>query len=901
MVASLTATSKRQRGARRRTRRMFLEQLERRCLLAAVVVYQEDFESDDGGYTANNVGGTYGGLWHYSLGRNADGLPNHSPAHNWYYGSFETSTGQGRYDYLPGDHEGVLMSPYIDLPDCGTSTLSFNYFLATRLPTDVDFVTVSVFDGTTMTEVLSRSSGSLVQTGNSWITATADLSSFAGQAISLKFKFDTGDTVPFDPEGWYVDDVMITAEPCIDLGDAPTAGQSGLANSYPTLLIDNGARHQLVAGPRLGAVIDAESDGQPTALADGDDINGLPDDEDGVTFSTLVAGSTGTATVTASAAGLLDAWVDLNFDGDWDDAGERITPAAGLVVVAGANAVTIPAFASAGASYARFRLSTAGGLEPTGLASDGEVEDYQLIVDPALDFGDAPDPTFPTLLANNGARHAIVAGPRSGAVIDAESDGQPTAPADGDDNNGVPDDEDGVTFSTLVAGSTGTATVTASAAGLLDAWVDLNFDGDWDDAGERITPAAGLAVVAGANPVTIPAFASAGASYARFRLSTAGGLEPTGLASDGEVEDYQLIVDPALDFGDAPDPTFPTLLANNGARHAIVAGPRLGAVIDAESDGQPTAPADGDDNNGVPDDEDGVTFSTLVAGSTGTATVTASAAGLLDAWVDLNFDGDWDDAGERITPAAGLAVVAGANPVTIPAFASAGASYARFRLSTAGGLEPTGLASDGEVEDYQLIVDPALDFGDAPDPTFPTLLANNGARHAIVAGPRLGAVIDAESDGQPTAPADGDDNNGVPDDEDGVTFSTLVAGSTGTATVTASAAGLLDAWVDLNFDGDWDDAGERITPAAGLAVVAGANPVTIPAFASAGASYARFRLSTAGGLEPTGLASDGEVEDYQLIVDPALDFGDAPDPTFPTLLANNGARHAIVAGPRLAR
>jgi hypothetical protein len=36
---------------------------------------------------------------------------------------------------------------------------------------------------------------------------------------------------------------------------------------------------------------------------------------------------------------------------------------------------------------------------------------------PRYDFGDAPDPTYPTLLANNGARHLIDPAPdRSGCV-----------------------------------------------------------------------------------------------------------------------------------------------------------------------------------------------------------------------------------------------------------------------------------------------------------------------------------------------------------------------------------------------------------------------------------------------------------------------------------------------------
>jgi Ca2+-binding RTX toxin-like protein len=58
------------------------------------------------------------------------------------------------------------------------------------------------------------------------------------------------------------------------------------------------------------------------------------------------------------------------------DASERI--ANSVPVVAGNNTLVIdaPAGISSGLSYARFRVSSAGGLGPTGLAVDGEVEDY---------------------------------------------------------------------------------------------------------------------------------------------------------------------------------------------------------------------------------------------------------------------------------------------------------------------------------------------------------------------------------------------------------------------------------------------------------------------------------------------------------------------------------------------
>jgi len=103
------------------------------------------------------------------------------------------------------------------------------------------------------------------------------------------------------------------------------------------------------------------------------------------------------------------------------------------------------------------------------------------------------------------------------------------------------------------------------------------------------------------------------------------------------------------DFGDAPDPSYPTLLASNGARHIIDASWHLGAAIDDEDDGQPEAHAVGDDPDAGGDDEDGVVFTaTYDASVTLTLEVTASQAGFLDAWVDFNDDGDWADTGEQV-------------------------------------------------------------------------------------------------------------------------------------------------------------------------------------------------------------------------------------------------------------
>jgi|GEM_PF-2442086 len=320
-----------------------------------------------------------------------------------------------------------------------------------------------------------------------------------------------------------------------------------------------------------------------------------------------------------------------------------------------------------------------------------------------------------------------------------------------------------------------------------------------------------------------------------------------------------------LDFGDAPDRAYQTLLAADGARHTIVEGIFLGAGIDSEADGQPNATATGDDVAGwTPDDEDGVEFVTpLRMGHGAEVKVTASVKGLLDAWVDFNGDHDWDDTGERIFNA--VMIAGGANALTfaVPPSAAPGLTFARFRFSREGGLPPFGPAREGEVEDYQVLIEepPTLDFGDAPDPAYPTLAASDGARHLVTPNLKLGQLIDAEYNGQPNADATGDDAANLRD-EDGVSLPPIVPGAVINVTVEASAAGKLDAWVDYNRDGDWADRFEHVFTsqpvAPGLNVLSFTAPVLAP---KPGLSFARFRLSSAGGLAPTGLAQDGEVED----------------------------------------
>jgi hypothetical protein len=162
-----------------------------------------------------------------------------------------------------------------------------------------------------------------------------------------------------------------------------------------------------------------------------------------------------------------------------------------------------------------------------------------------------------------------------------------------------------------------------------------------------------------------------------------------------------------LDCGDAPDPTYPTLLASSGASHNVVPGICLGTSVDRDPDGQPDPNALGDDNAGI-DDEDGVTFLTpLVPGSPGYIDVVANVPGDVSGWIDFNADGDWDDPDDSL----GISYAnAGSNVFTIwvPPTAPGGMdTYARFRFGVKSGWTgPRGYSIDGEVEDYKVYIYP---------------------------------------------------------------------------------------------------------------------------------------------------------------------------------------------------
>jgi hypothetical protein len=741
------------------------------------------------------------------------------------------------------------------------------------------------------------------------------------------------------PDGWGTGEASnALLQTDLDFGDAEYLATW---DGYPTRLAQNGARH-LIGGPWLGDGTDppdTEADGQPNATATGDDING--DDENGVAIPVLFPGFTPNIQVEVSGGGgVVEAWIDFNHDRQWAHPGEQVF-AGYLPDGIHSVPVTVASSAVIGQTTARVRISTAGGLTPTGQADDGEVEDHIVTIeDPPRDFGDAPDGVgaalYPTLLIHNGARH-VTLGPWLGDsrdAPDADADGQPHANGLGDDNDGGGDDEDGVQIPALLQGHPADLTVQVSGGGgIVEGWIDFNADHRWQHPGEQVVSgyfADGIHTV----PTVTPADAEVGQTFARFRISEAGGLAPDGVADEGEVEDYEVMIN--YKWEQLPD-LDSTSIAATFARAGIPHPPaddfecrQSGYITGIQfwmgswNDNYP--PMWGNLENprvyilsNLPD-------SMSASGFSQPDTILWSR----DVWNDIEYtiwDADivegWVEYDHYTFPAdtaCWLATISippeesfyqtgtPENPVVywlhIQGFTHDG--YARFgwkassRHGLSGAVWGTAVSGDwyqlqypeghpfaGQPMDmaFRVISEPGLEFdwGDAPDgletSAYPTLLVNDGARH-VIAGPWLGDAAggpDGELDGQPHTQALGDDNLET-DDEGGVQIPVLKAGELAKITIDVSGGGgYVQGWIDFNIDQSWD-AGEMIV---GQVMADGSHELLIPVLvdASLGTSFARFRISSVGDLEPTGHADDGEVEDYEVsIQDPGtgVETGAAP-------------------------
>ncbi|MFC1781786.1 GEVED domain-containing protein, partial [Planctomycetota bacterium] len=557
----------------------------------------------------------------------------------------------------------------------------------------------------------------------------------------------------------------------------------------------------------------------------------------------------------------VNVWFDWNRDGDWEDSPLNIngmtTPEYAVenhivTLAPGTHTLLTPNFMTITQTvngviqpvWMRIQITTRTAYGDHGAGPDtgyqyGETEDY--LVTPApypegeSDYGDAPA-QYPD------ASH-IIGDSWLGNLTDqpdAESGTQADLFALGDDNDGN-DDENGLFMmgGALVKHPTNTTLFKHSFIMdpsilqdvMVAAWIDFNGDGDWNDTGEALN--VGYIHLPASHPLYvgsftwllhIPANSITGVTFARVRLYTDPTItpSPSGAGGIGEVCDYEVEI---IEDGE----TLPPGGIISGRKWNDLNGNQIHDV------GEPVLP-----NWSI--------------------------------WLDANQNGV-DDAGDQYaqTNANGF-------------FTFSGLSTGQYLV---GEDIPPGWIQTwpGSPNTHTVIADPTqpsagilfgnrqidpggnTDYGDAPDPTYPTLLTNNGARHTIVDGFHLGANIDDEPDGQPSPDAQGDNGLGI-NDEDGIFFvMSLLPGQQAIVEATASAPGCLDAWIDFDADGNWSQAYDRIF--ASQVIQSGSNLLQfqVPAGISTDIdTYARFRFSSDGALGPNGPAQDGEVEDYHILL-----------------------------------
>jgi uncharacterized repeat protein (TIGR01451 family) len=740
----------------------------------------------------------------------------------------------------------------------------------------------------------------------------------------------------------------------VDQGFGLPTDYGDLPNTYGTLTqaaVGGVPRHTVVAGIRLGALTDSDASGFPSSAADGDDLSNI-DDEDSANPAQLTGTPGSSSNVTLPVAitsnGGVCAYFDWNNDGDFADASEILydqvlaADTAALFTTVNSNPVAVPISTPTGTvRYARFRLSTAFDLATDctiarGVSEailDGEIEDYTFQV-ANLDFGDLPAVYGVTTVAENGARHAVVAGLGLGALVDGEADGAPSAAANGDGS-----DEDSVLAGYTLFGANGptvpvaVTNTTGSNAGLCG-FLDINGDNDFADAGEVtfvLVPTAtstATLVFNGVSGAVVPTVNP----FLRVRIASeytsAASCAPTGGAQSGEVEDHRLNLTPS-DFGDLPDTGIGSGVGNyetsvaNGGPYASVGAARLGATIDSEANGNPGAPATGDGS-----DEDALI---APAGSPGSPLIlilpyvntTNALAARVCGFVDLNRDGDFTDANESAS--ATVAALSSGNATlnfgTISAAISAGDTYSRFRIGDAAAFTSPvtcpdgGFSGNGEVEDYVFRLLPE-DFGDLPDTgigssvgNYSTTVADNGARHSVTGDLALGASVssvDTETDGAPNAAAAGDDSDNT-DDEDGVAATIVaVAGSAAPGVSvqvsnSGAAAGLCS-FIDLNNDGVFTAPNEVAFNA--ILAVSGTTIANVNFTGSVAAAignstiYFRTRLSrgftAVGTCAASGAQSSGEVEDYPVSVTASGDVGVVKSVLSATYTAGQAVTYSII-------
>ncbi|MEC7121147.1 MAG: CshA/CshB family fibrillar adhesin-related protein, partial [Pseudomonadota bacterium] len=687
----------------------------------------------------------------------------------------------------------------------------------------------------TLQDVANAGSGTaLALSENTTLTnVTVDGGGISAIAFAVAFGFDYADApAPYGITGNYQELAAAGGGQPGAPTNANSIAKAALTFSTPTW---------------LGTVApDVERNDQHSAAATGDDTNGV-DDEDGVNPATLTLTAANTSfstTVVASnstgTAAKLIGWIDWNNNGVFE-----ASEAAQVAVPASASNQTFTLSwsgltgLSAGNRFARFRVSTDPALTPTAATAalaNGEVEDYVVVISP---------PATTTAVIN-----PVTAPAQCSSTSVHQLDAFNHVTATGAGTGGIP-----------------SLSYTVPAGNSRLVFVVATFERDHspiaDGTGDNYASNNVLTgVVADIPNLFLGGVPMIKASFANANVGV------TTTKPDGQMsfERYVYVLPEASIPAGANTLAFASNLntpKSAGDEATLIIG-TFGNVFTRQFGGSifglnaslnldPTAPVQ-------------------PLGTT-TADNMLVAVSTLGGSYSMSSTAGWTRAAELIVnnTAGGYAL----DPNRIPTVYTENDGLSelvmlRSGVSTTQTLNvssPNSSVYNMNLQAFRLVA-AGCDHGDAP--------ASYGApTHTQSLNVFMGATYgDADAGAQPSANADGDDLDGI-DDEDGVVIAALTQGQTATLDVSVNGAGgYLQGWIDWNNNGVFDAAEQIITnlqdnavgdtnPAAGTIAVS----ITVPNNAVANTpTYARFRWSTQVSLTATGLSNNGEIEDYSVTI-----------------------------------
>lgn len=421
-------------------------------------------------------------------------------------------------------------------------------------------------------------------------------------------------------------------------------------------------------------------------------------------------------------------------------------------------------------------------------------------------------------------------------------------------------------------------------------WVDLNLDGDFDDSGELIFDAGSLSKTTVTGTASIPTGTEAKTTRLRVSMKYNGAQTSCESFNYGEVEDYTVVIVESGDDTEAP--SAPTNLASSNIEEISFTLSWTAST----------------DNVGVTEYE-------IFQGGSSIGTVTATTASItgLTASTTYSFYVKAKDAAGNVSSASSSLSVTTATPPdteapTVPTnLQSTNVTSSSITLSWTASSDNVGVTGyDIYQNDSYFATSLTTSYnvtGLSASTTYSySVKAKDAAGNVSSSSSTLNVTTDVEvisycaSQGNNAnyewiaGVAIGSFNNtsGTAKYTDYTSMTVNVESGNTAVTLTPGFASSTyneywKIWIDLNTDGDFDDANELVFDAGSMSNTTVSGTMTIPASAEGVTSRMRVSMKYNGAQTACESFSYGEVEDYTVSI--AALTPDTEAPTAPTNLA----------------